>query len=107
MSSVRSETRCQAGGANSYKRSTEEYDVLVGATLVPHGKSTATQQKSLGFPKTATFLNPSTFYWFFQSTTFCNFFHISLISVFISFYPARFVLLFFVTLHAEHVYFLI
>ena len=55
------------GGANSHKRSTEEYNVLVGATLVSHGKSTAMQQKSLGFPKTATFLNPSTFYWFFQS----------------------------------------
>ena len=67
MSSVRFETRCQAGGANSHKRSTEEYNVLVGATLVSHGKSTAMQQKSLGFPKTATFLNPSTFYWFFQS----------------------------------------
>ena len=34
-------------------------------------------------------------------------FHISLISVFISFYPASFVLLFFVTLHAKQVYFLI
>lgn len=67
MSSVRYEACCQARGANSYKRSTKEYDVLVSATLVPHGKETATQQTSLGFPKTATFLNPSTLYWSFQS----------------------------------------
>ena len=45
----------------------EDYHVLVSATLVPHGKETATQQTSLGFPKTATFLNPSTLYWSFQS----------------------------------------
>lgn len=54
-------------GVQTATRSTKEYDVLVSATLVPHGKETATQQKSLGFPKTATFLNPTTLYWSFQS----------------------------------------